>query len=352
MSAEQDNEAAAGSGSRRWRAPFAGGLVALLLLACVEAVLHTDAFLYRYRSVFAAGRAMDKVLAVEAKPATVLAVGNSRVDNGIHPGEFQRETGLTAFNLGLPGAEACNLEGVIARLADRKLFGPGRIEQVLFGLDESLLQRSGGLGYEVWFDLPSRLLAHGRPADWLRSRLRLWGYADSLRTLQEPEKLVRFMKATFGEVESWGGNAEATAGFRAADEAMNQDAGQVQVQATSQRRAPDPAVLECFWAATERVQQAGAQVAVVFMPTLMGANPFDADAREADGAYARIKDSFRARGVSVLEFDAEPIRQGRFFANAGHLNREGASQFTRLMASRFAAAGGVRHGRTVSSVED
>ncbi len=86
------NDPATVPGGRPWRGPLVGTLVALLLLAAVESVLHTDTFLYRYRSVFAAGRAMDKLLALEAAPATVLAVGNSRVDNGIHPGVFARET--------------------------------------------------------------------------------------------------------------------------------------------------------------------------------------------------------------------------------------------------------------------
>ena len=226
MDIPSPNDPAAMPGGRPWRAPFVGTLVALLLLAGVEYVLHTDAFLYRYRAVFAAGRAMDKLLALEAAPPTVLAVGNSRVDNGVHPEVFARETGLRAFNLGLPGA----VEGVIERLAERGMFGPGRVEQVLFGLDDGYFQRVGGLGYEVFFDRRERLLEHGRHRDWLRSVLRLWGYVDSLRTLQEPAKLIRFVEATFGDVASWGGNARDNAGFRAADEVGNQDAGQAAAQ--------------------------------------------------------------------------------------------------------------------------
>lgn len=323
-----------------WRVPFGGLLVAAVLLLGVEAVLHTDAFLYRYRSVFAAGRAMDKLLAVEERPATVLAIGNSRVDNGINPEMFRRETGVSAFNLGLPGAEACNIEGVLARLGDKAMFGPGRIEQVLFGLDDGYFQRVGGLGYEVFFDERSRLLAHGRYRDWLRSVVRLWGYSDSLRTLQEPAKLIRFAQASLGEVESWGGNAKDTAGFRAADTFVNQDADQVRQQTEASRRPPDPEVLECFWASIEQVQRAGAAVKVFFTPSLRGANAFDGDAGGPDSDYGRMKAEFITRGVGILDVDVSDLIAGRYFANPGHLNREGAQRFTQRLSAQLAASAG------------
>ena len=323
--------------SSPWRTPFGGVLIAALLLAGVEAVLHSDAFLYRYRSVFAAGRAMDKVLALEAQPATVLAIGNSRVDNGIAPAVLRRETGLEAFNLGLPGAEACNLEGVVARLEAHGVFGPGRTEQVLIGLDDGYFQRVGGLGYEVWFDDRARLLDQGRHRDWLRSVVRLWGFADSLRTLQEPAKLIRAVEASFREVESWGGNARHTAGFRAADEVANQDAAQIDAQNSASRRPPDPEVLECFWATTERLQAANVAVKVFFTPSLRSANAFDGDAGGPDSPYGRMKADFTARGIDVLEFDVRPIIAAQFFANPGHLNREGATRFTALLSAQLGA---------------
>lgn len=320
-----------------WRAPFGGVLVALLLLAGVEAILHSDAFLYRYRSVFAAGRAMDKLLAFEAHPTAVLALGNSRVDNGISPEVLRRETGLDAFNLGLPGAEACNIEGVVARLERHGAFSSGRTRQVLIGLDDGYFQRVGGLGYEVFFDDRARLLAHGRHRDWLRSVLRLWGYADSLRTLQEPAKLIRAVEASFREVESWGGNARRTAGFRAADEAVNQDASQIEAQNSASRRPPDPEVLACFWATTDRLQAAGVKVQVFFTPSLRSANAFDGDAGGPDNPYGRMKAAFRERDIGILEFDVSSIIAGRYFANPGHLNREGATRFTAMLSAQLGA---------------
>lgn len=322
-------------GSRApWRVPFAGLAIAALLLAGVEAFLHTDSFLYRYRSVFAAGRAMDKLLALEANPSAVIALGNSRVDNGFHPDVLQQEAGLKAFNLGLPGAEACNMEGVVARLAARDSLGQGRIERVLFGLDEGFLQRTGGLGYEVFFDEPARLLDHGRYRDWLRSRIRLWGYTDSLRTLQEPAKLLRFIEASTGEVESWGGAARENSGFRAADEVTNQDAAQVARQnADTRHPPPEPEVLECLWATIEQLQASNVAVNVFLTPSLRGTNPFAGEAGGPDSPYARIKNELVARGVAMLEFDVDDMLEGEFFANPGHLNRAGAVQFTSRLAA-------------------
>jgi len=66
--------------------PGLGAAFALFLLLVPEAMLHTDGFFYRYRAVFAAGRAMDKLRYVEATVPTLLIVGNSRVDNGFDPG--------------------------------------------------------------------------------------------------------------------------------------------------------------------------------------------------------------------------------------------------------------------------
>ena len=66
---------------------------ALLLLLGVELALHNDTVMHRYRSVFAVGRAMDKLHYVETQPPGVLFLGNSRTDNGIDPRAVSRVLG-------------------------------------------------------------------------------------------------------------------------------------------------------------------------------------------------------------------------------------------------------------------
>src|SRR5258705_10973381 len=88
--------------------PGLGAAFALLLWLAAEAALHTDEFSYRYRAVFAAGRAMDKLNYVEANTPTLLIVGNSRVDNGFDPGAIASRLSVEnrgqVFNFGLPGS--------------------------------------------------------------------------------------------------------------------------------------------------------------------------------------------------------------------------------------------------------
>ncbi len=88
----------------------AGTLFAFLLLLMVELWLHTDSFLFRYRSVFAAGRAMDKILYIEKNVPATIILGNSRVDNGFDPKTLKINTNALSngivFNLGIPGANA------------------------------------------------------------------------------------------------------------------------------------------------------------------------------------------------------------------------------------------------------
>ena len=114
--------------------PGLGLAFGLLLLLAAEAVLHTDAFFYRYRAVFAAGRAMDKLRYVEATVPALLIMGNSRVDNGFDPGAITSRLGSEnhgrVFNFGLPGSDTRTLFGLLTRLDRKGLLGPGRIEAV------------------------------------------------------------------------------------------------------------------------------------------------------------------------------------------------------------------------------
>ncbi|MBK8992640.1 MAG: hypothetical protein IPM40_13565 [Gammaproteobacteria bacterium] len=127
-------EVAAGRASAQSR-PGKGLLVAALLLLLVEAGLHQDAALYRLRSVFAAGRALDKVLYVETHAPRLLILGNSRADNGFDPATVSSAMGAAspgpAFNMGLPGADAAVLTGILKRLDDAGVIGGSGVAAVV-----------------------------------------------------------------------------------------------------------------------------------------------------------------------------------------------------------------------------
>lgn len=315
---------------RNWRrlgTPGAGGLLALILLISAEALLHSDAFMHRLRGVFAVGRAFDKVLYVEQSRPRLLVLGNSRMDNGIDPVALVAEFSPSshAFNLGLPGANATALLGIVERLDARKLLGPGGIERVLIGLDEGLLQPGDSLGYEVFFVEPS-LLKDG-PSAFLRSELRLWGYADNLKQLREPAKLIQFADALRRPVEPIGGGAAERKGYRPGF-GDNQDAGQVARQEAGSTAPPSPKVVADFRVLLDLLEKRRVQVAVVFPPLLSRRVLYLEDGHPAAAPYRAVGRDLMARDIPIFALARNANFSASEFVNAGHLNDAGAQRFS------------------------
>src|SRR6185369_10277058 len=176
--------------------------------------------------------------------------------------------GVSAFNLGLPGANASVLYGIARRLDAGKLLGPGAIEQVVIGLDEGLVQGDDSLGYLAFFGDRSRMLQRGDYLNLARSMLRGWGYASNLKQLREPAKLGQFIRAAMGPVEPLGGGAALRLGYRPGFAAMTQDAGQVMRQEAGSTAPPDPAVAADFGALLDLLHERKVRVSVTFPPLL------------------------------------------------------------------------------------
>lgn len=323
---------------RSWRAigmPGMGVLLAMLILLGAEALLHSDAFMHRLRSVFAVGRAYDKVLHVERHAPRLLALGNSRVDNAIDPrtlaGALVSEP--SGFNLGLPGANATALLGIVRRFDERGLLGPGRVEDVLIGLDESMLQPGDALGYEVFFVEPS-LWSEGLQA-YLRSTVRLWGYADNLKQLREPAKLIQFVSALKATVEPVGGGAAERQGYRPGF-GDNQDAAQVARQEAGSTAPPSPKVLADFMALLDLLERRHVQVAVVFPPLLNRSVLYLEDTHPASPPYLAVRQELLARGVPMFALSAAVKMSASEFVNAGHLNDIGAQRFSVALGKTLA----------------
>ena len=194
-------------------------MVAALLLFAVELWLHTDAFLYRYRSVFAAGRALDKTRYAEAHCPPLLVLGNSRADNGFDPRTIRRHLEVPidreGFNLGIPGADSRVLAGILDRLDAAGCLRTGGVRYVVLSLDEALVQAIDSLGQEVFFADARRMWADRQHRDALRAVLRLYGYSTNLRQLREPATLQRFVQATLYDADPVGGGAALHLGYRA-----------------------------------------------------------------------------------------------------------------------------------------
>ena len=317
-----------------------GVLVAIALLLIVEAWVHADAFLHRYRSVFAAGRAMDKVLFVESARPRLVVAGNSRVDNGFDPAVLAAGLGLdqtaSAFNLGVPGADARALHDIFRRLDRQGLLGDGGISHVVLGLDESLLQADDTLGYRLFFGRPGELLREGELAAALGWLVRLWGYAPNLKQLREPEKALRFVRATFVEIEPVGGGAREHLGYRAGFGAEQfQDAGQLARQEAGTRAPPQRRVTASLYELLDLLERRGVRVAIV-VPPLLNRDSLLVDTGDpAARPYLRVAAQLKGRGLEPLILDRGEGRDPAEFINAGHLNDRGAKRFSALLAQRL-----------------
>ena len=317
-----------------------GLLVATLLLFCVEMFLHTDAFLHRFRSVFAAGRALDKVVHVEAHPPDLLILGNSRADNGFDPrtvqAQFDLSTITRTFNMGLPSADTRVLAGVVDRLERSGVFGKVGVRHVVLSLDESLVQPIDSLGQEVFFANVPRMWADGQHRDALRAVFRLYGYSDNLRQLREPAVLERFIHAARRDVPPVGGAAAVHLGYRRGVGGL-QDQQSVQLQEAESVQPPSAVNVSHLWRMLDLLASRGVQVAVVF-PPLLNRNVLYLESDRPDAVpYSAIAAELQRRGIPVIVLDREVPRTPAEFVNPGHLNDRGAQRYSVLLGRALAS---------------
>jgi len=326
----------AGSAAPVVQARLGCGLaVAALLLIAVECLMHVDAVLHQYRSVFAAGRALDKALYAVANCPSLVLLGNSRADNGFDPRTVIRELGVPlergAFNLGIPGADTRVLAGIVDRLDAGGCLREGGVRKVVLAMDEALVQPIDTLGQTVFFASPARLWSDGQYHDALRATLRLYGYTNNLRQLREPAALQRFVQASLGPVEPLGGGAAEHLGYRAGASGL-QDAQSAQLQEASSVAPPDPVNVRQLWRLLDLLAARGVQVAVTFPPLLNREGLYLAGATPAGAPYRAIVAELRQRAIPLIALDDGKPRESAEFVNPGHLNDRGAQRYSRLLA--------------------
>ena len=312
--------------------------VAALILLGAELSLHSEPVLHQYRSVFAVGRAIDKLDYVETHAPRVLFIGNSRTDNGIDPRTVSLALGQPAaysFNLGLPGANLIIYQGLVERLAAQGKLGPGGIHSVVLGLDESAFQNDNSLGYTGFLADRKSLWAAGRYLDWLGSYQRLWSYSPNLRQLREPEKLLRFIEASTKPVDPVGGAAGDFLGYRAGfGGAQNQD--QAVRQESEAQQPPAADVVPFLWKTIDRLHALGVRVFVT-VPPLRDRRSAFFDAEPDAAPYRALLHALAQRGVSVLP-ESSGFQTDEFI-NAGHLNDSGAQRYSQALAQQLMARG-------------
>ena len=316
---------------------FIGGgvLVGLAIILAIELYLHTDRFLYQYRSVFAVGRAMDKLRYVEQTTPSLLIIGNSRVDSGFDPQTLSsvgNPSWGTAFNLGIPGANARIHYGILSRLEREGQLGGHGIHKVVIGLDESLVQSDDSLGYGVFSADRAAMWRRHQYLDYLRASLRLWGYGDNLKELREPEKAVRFASATWRSIEPVGGGAAERNGYRPGFSGKFQDQSQIMRQEVGSRQPPDTHVMQYFRDSIELLRRNRVEVVIVF-PPLLTRNVAYLEPDESWAApYIEISQKLQRMGIPQISLDPNRQKSSTEFVNAGHLNDSGAQLYTRLLA--------------------
>jgi len=288
--------------------PGRGLLVAVVLLCVVEAWLHTDIFLLKFRSVFAAGRAMDKVVYAETHRPGLLILGNSRADNGFDPRTVQRaydaDSVRSAFNLGLPGADTRVLAGIVDRLDRNGSFAPAASGRSCFRSTRAWCRPSTPLARRSSSPGPrrsgpkasTRMPARRVPA------VRLCRQPASAR---EPAVLQRFIRALHEDVEPVGGGATRHLGYRAGFGGL-QDVQAARLQEVGSLAPPSDANLRQLWRMLDLLAARGVRVAIVFPPLLQREVLYRAPQRAEAAPYVAIATELQRRGIPLIALDAGP----------------------------------------------
>ncbi len=324
-----------------------GVLIGLAVLLGVEFYLHSDAFLHRYRSVFAVGRAADKIVYVAKRQPNVVFIGNSRVDNGISPQSVANALHLDkdeVFNLGIPGQNTRVLYGVVKEMESRGAFSAGQIQFVLIGLDETLFSPDDELKYSLFFADSWKMLTNGEYLDLLGSVFRLWGYSVNLKGLREPARMQDFLLATVTDREPWGGSVRENLGYRAKKNTLKQS----QREVAGEQGQPSPLEAEAgeyLLGAIDRLMSHDIRVGVFFTPRYGRINAFEMPGKVSD-TYNELLREMQKRGVAMFHVDDAKTYDGDLYSDPGHLNEEGAGRYSaavaRVMRDHWSMEGAVR----------
>jgi len=306
-----------------------GIIIGLLVLLGVELYLHNDDFLHRYRSVFAVGRAADKITHVVKMQPNIVFMGNSRVDNGIMPEVVSATLNLRrgdVFNLGIPGQDSRVLSGVVHELERRGALSAVQLQCVMIGLDATLFYPVDNLNYAVFFADRWDMAVAGEYRDLFSSVFRLWGFSPNLKGLREPARFQDFIAATLTDRDPWGGSVQDNLGFRAKQERLTP----AQVNEVPDQEAPEALTIRArtyLLTALDRLLARGISVGVFFTPQYRRSNEFEWNGPDND-TFKQLLADIQARGVALIHVADMGTYGADLFSNPGHLNEAGARRYS------------------------
>ena len=310
-----------------------GVIIGLLVLLGIELYLHNDDFLHRYRSVFAVGRAADKITHVVKMQPNIVFMGNSRVDNGIAPEVVTSTLEMNqgeVFNLGIPGQNTRVLSGVVRELERRGALSAVQLQCVMIGLDATLFYPVDDLNYSVFFADRWEMAAAGEYRDLLSSVFRLWGFSPNLKGLREPARIKDFITATLIDRDPWGGSVRDNLGFRAKQERLTPAQGN-KVPDQETPVALDTQARAYLLTALDRLLAHGISVGVFFTPQYRRSNEFERIGSDND-TYRQLLADLQSRGVALIHVTDMGTYGADLFSNPGHLNEEGARRYSAALA--------------------
>ena len=260
-------------------------------------------------------------LAASGVPPDVVVVGDSTAARDFDPREFATTAaGLDAYNLGWPGNFALSLYASTAPLfVEDNAVDPKAI--VLMQAFSAYTNRPTVSGFERPI-MNSWMVRYRRDPTTLDQRIALLRIYPAIRHLKRywvdgDRAFLSAVPASLGYMPKTGAGLPAEAAGEAGP--REPDVFEPERLATLDK-----------WAEIARVR--GIELIVVVPPRRSDSNP-----RTLADYVAWLKARTAEHRVTVLDFVSMRLVPDEGFRDAGHLNKDGASRFSRLLGKAFAA---------------
>jgi len=305
-------------------------LFALMLLAIDRALGHALAARFRV----APSDEADAIGRGIAARAPLVICGSSRARHHYDPDTLAARLGMTAWNFGRDGQFGPFYSYGVAELVLRsytpRLWIMEVDDRTLSGPDP-LSSLNVLLPYAAQDPAIAELVNRRSRYEWLKRLSAIYPYNSLVLALYEPRG---------GAHETRRGYAPIDGTIAAADTVEDvADAAAQPPRADSPNLAPNPLKRRYLSAMIDMLERRGVTVLAVRSPRFPRG---PGDRERASAEAARLRSAFADLKVRFLDLgaDADPeLGQARYFRDRTHLNRAGASRFSRLVADSILSLG-------------